>query len=793
MFFIKSIEKNMIKILAIDDTNDNLISLKALITDAFPDSYIITALNGKTGIELALENDPDVILLDIVMPIMDGFEVCRQFKNNTQLRDIPIVFLTSLKDKINRIKALEIGVQGFLSKPIDETELIAQIKAMVKMRAANRLQREEKEKLSKLVASCTRELEQSQIAKNQLLDDLNIENTTRKKTEELLNKTEESYQNLFEANPHPLWVYQRETLRFLAVNATAINHYGFSNQEFLGMSIVDIHPQEDIPTLLDQLQNVESDLHEMGVWRHYKKNGEIIWVEITVHKIDWCQQKAVVVLAHDVTERKMAEEELKTALQQLEFHENNSPLAVIEFNNKFQVTKWSENAKSIFGWEAEEVLGNKIDELLWVHDDDAQRIADLWADMFASKKTSNCYTNRNYRKDGAVITCEWYNSALVDFNNKLISMHSLVMDITEREKAEKSLLDSNTLNQSLLQAIPFGMHIVDETGDILFVNEIMKRQIGTVAIGKKCWELYRDNGTRCLNCPLPSGITVGKTSVSESYNIFGGRVSQISHSSMLFKGQKAMLEIFQDITERKHIETELIFAKEMAEESDQLKTSFLANMSHEIRTPLNSIIGFSEMLTDPDYDSTQQFHIARMIYLSGNKLLSIINNILEISRIEAGQVKVEKNLFVVNNLIKEIEKECLFKSIEKGLDLILDPENPKEEIHLLSDKGKIKQILLNFVSNAIKFTRQGTITIGFQLINNSVEFSVKDTGIGIAREFHEKIFEHFRQVEDANTRKYGGNGLGLSISKGLVNILGGDIWMQSEKGKGSTFCFSIPV
>ncbi|HET6556741.1 MAG TPA: PAS domain S-box protein, partial [Prolixibacteraceae bacterium] len=546
----------MIKILAIDDTNDNLISLKALITDSFPDSFLITSLNGKKGIELALENDPDVVLLDIVMPIMDGFEVCRQFKKNKQLRDIPIVFLSSFKDKVNHIKALEIGAQGFLTKPIDKTELIAQIKAMVKIRSVNRLQLKEKEKLSKLVASRTHELELSQITKNQLRDDLNIENITRKKTEELLNKTEESYQNLFEANPHPLWVYQRETLLFLAVNATAINHYGFSNQEFLSMTIVDLHPQEDIPTFINQLQNVEVSLHEIGVWRHYKKNGQIIWVEITAHPINWCGQQAVVVLAHDITERKLAEEDLKTALQQLEFHENNSPMAVIEFNNKFQIRRWSENARSIFGWNTEEILGKTIDEIRWVHEEDVQKVEDLIADMIASQRTSNCHTNRNYRKDGSVITCEWYNSALVDSNGKLISVHSLVMDITERENAEKSLLESNTFNQSLLQAIPFGMHIVDETGDILFANEIMEQHIGTVAIGKKCWELYRDNKTRCLNCPLPAGITIGKTSISESYNIFGGRVSQISHSGMSFKGHKAMLEIFQDITERKHIETE---------------------------------------------------------------------------------------------------------------------------------------------------------------------------------------------------------------------------------------------
>lgn len=782
----------MMKILLIDDIKEHLVRTETILKDVLPDSFVIVAPTGQKAIESAITNDPNVILIS--KSGTKGLEMCLQFKQDECVRDIPIVYITPVDDDPqHRMQVFNTGVEGILREPIDFIELLVVMRAMQKIKIENTDTRNVDILNSKIESEKMRISEQHHIKTLKLLDNLSLENQVRKKTEELLYKSEENYRNLFEANPHPMWIFDQESLCFLEVNDMAVHHYGFSREEFLNMSITDIRPKEDIPGLLESVKVAGLGERNVGTWRHRKKNEQLIWVEITAHPIDWYGEKAIVILAHDITERKQAEEYLKTALQQLEFHEFNSPLAVIEFNDKYQITKWSDNAIILFGWSAEEVLGKNINELRWVHEDDANRVADLSAKMIASQRTSNCHITKNYRKDGSVITCEWYNSAMIDAHGKLISIHSLVLDITERELAEKSLHESHEFNQSLFHAIPFGMHIVNENGEILFVNEILGKRIGTDTIGKKCWTLYRDSATRCIHCPLSSGITVGEASISESYNIFGGKVFQISHNGMLFKGKKAMLEIFQDITERKQIETELIIAKDKAEESDQLKTSFLANMSHEIRTPLNSIIGFSELLTDPDYDPTQQYHIARMIYFSGNNLLSIINNLLEISKIEAGQVQINKMPFLVNKVINDLLKEYLFKSIEKGIELMVNESNPTEEVYIISDEVIVRKILLNFLSNAIKFTRQGSIKLGFQLNKDAIEFSVKDTGIGIPSEFHDKIFEHFRQVEDANTRKYGGNGLGLSISKGLVNKLGGEIWMESEKGKGSTFYFSIPL
>ncbi|MDP3643757.1 MAG: PAS domain S-box protein [Bacteroidota bacterium] len=257
-----------------------------------------------------------------------------------------------------------------------------------------------------------------------------------------------------------------------------------------------------------------------------------------------------------------------------------------------------------------------------------------------------------------------------------------------------------------------------------------------------------------------------------------------------------MLEFISDqITisiERKKSEQEIKAALAKAQESDRLKSSFLANMSHEIRTPLNAIIGFSELIRDPDFEPEQQDEFAQLINDSGNNLLAILSDIMDISKIEAGQVVIKKHKMSVNQLILSLQKEFSRKTDKKKIELQIDSESLEEEIVIESDETRIRQIIANFLSNAIKFTETGYIELGIKTTENFVQFHVKDTGIGIPKAYHDKIFERFRQVETSHTRKYGGNGLGLSISKSLVELLGGTIGMESEEGKGSTFYFKVP-
>jgi signal transduction histidine kinase/CheY-like chemotaxis protein len=240
------------------------------------------------------------------------------------------------------------------------------------------------------------------------------------------------------------------------------------------------------------------------------------------------------------------------------------------------------------------------------------------------------------------------------------------------------------------------------------------------------------------------------------------------------------------------INEELNIAKQKAEESDRLKSAFLANMSHEIRTPMNGVIGFSEMLADPDLSPASRMEYASIIIDSSRQLLSIVNDILDISRIEAGLVSLSKEEVHVNELLTVLYAFFEPQARTKDLDLRFIKSLDNDECIIYTDKTRLRQILTNLLNNALKFTHEGMIELGYERIEDFMKFYVRDTGIGIPPELHDKIFEPFHQVELEITYHYGGTGLGLSISRKLVELLKGKIWLESQQGKGSVFYFTIP-
>ncbi|MDX1283809.1 MAG: response regulator [Draconibacterium sp.] len=248
---------------------------------------------------------------------------------------------------------------------------------------------------------------------------------------------------------------------------------------------------------------------------------------------------------------------------------------------------------------------------------------------------------------------------------------------------------------------------------------------------------------------------------------------------------------YVDITKRKKFEEELIVAKEKAEESDLLKSAFLANMSHEIRTPMNGIHGFVELLQDPDLDKESQLHFLKLVLQSSNRLLDTINDIIEISKIEAGQMPKtisEVELEAVMNFHHDFFK---YEAEEKQLSLNLIKPEAKSDLVVYTDISKLESVITNLVKNAIKFTEKGGIDFGYKIVEDKIEFFVKDTGMGIPADKLHIIFDRFVQADLNNARKYEGSGLGLAISKAYVDMLGGEIWAESVENEGTTFSFTI--
>jgi len=419
-------------------------------------------------------------------------------------------------------------------------------------------------------------------------------------------------------------------------------------------------------------------------------------------------------------------------------------------------------------------------------------------------------------------------------NNQLIRIWGTQIDMTEKIHADKVQQVLYTISKATLSAI-----------DLTELIEVISNELGKLLDSTNFFIAFYDEGTNTLstiyekdekdvmqtwsadksmtgfvirnqksilihepevrqlidsgeleNFGTPSKVWLG-VPLKLNKKVIGAIVVQSYDNPEAFNEKdKLMLEFISHqiciSIERKKAEQELNEALVKAQESDRLKSAFLANMSHEIRTPLNSIIGFSDLLFDQDFDEDQKKSFAENISMSGNGLLAIINDIMDLSKIETGQIQVNKSTFSINRLIRDIQKEFSFKTSEKGIELRIDPLNPIEEIFIDTDQTKLRQVLINFVANALKFTETGFIEMGIRDRGESVYVQVKDSGIGIPEEYHGKIFERFRQVESSDSRKYGGNGLGLAISKSLIEILGGDIGLESVQGSGSTFYFTIP-
>jgi signal transduction histidine kinase len=250
--------------------------------------------------------------------------------------------------------------------------------------------------------------------------------------------------------------------------------------------------------------------------------------------------------------------------------------------------------------------------------------------------------------------------------------------------------------------------------------------------------------------------------------------------------------ILFDIDERKQTLLNLENAREKAKESDRLKSAFLHNLSHEIRTPLNAIVGFSTLLSETENGSDEQQEYRDIITGSTDHLLEIINDIVEISNIEAANVTIRKEEVSLNTLIRNIYDRFSRTAAEKNISLsyVMSPDGDK--VSLFTDEHKLSQILSNLIGNAMKFTKEGGVEYGYVVREGRVEFFVSDTGIGIPAEHHDKVFDRFYQAESGSTRNFPGTGLGLTISKAYVELMGGKIWFVSEPRKGSIFYFSLP-
>ncbi|NCB19237.1 MAG: PAS domain-containing sensor histidine kinase [Bacteroidia bacterium] len=395
--------------------------------------------------------------------------------------------------------------------------------------------------------------------------------------------------------------------------------------------------------------------------------------------------------------------------------------------------------------------------------------------------------------DGREIHVEFVSNVYLANHTKVIQCN--IRDIAERVNVQ----NENKFQANLINNVGQAIIATDMQGIVTYWNRAAENIYGWSsyeALGKNIISLTPAQQTNEQALEIFKRLASGNNWEGEFYvqrkdsSSFPAFVTDtpIVDANGNFVG---IIGVSSDMTKRKQMELELIEAKEKAEESDHLKTSFLNNNSHEIRTPLNAIIGFSGFLNDPDLLPENREDYTNIIIKSSEQLGAIIDDIISIASIEAGQAKIQECEININNLCKFIKEQISLKANDKNIELCLKTGLDDDAL-IVTDVTKLTQIILNLTGNGIKFTHTGFVNFGYIQKGNMLEFFVEDSGVGISPDMHKVLFDRFRQVESSDSRNYGGSGLGLSISKAYVKMLGGEIWVVSELGKGSSFYFTIP-
>jgi len=394
---------------------------------------------------------------------------------------------------------------------------------------------------------------------------------------------------------------------------------------------------------------------------------------------------------------------------------------------------------------------------------------------------------------------------LYDENSNVVSeVFGVIRDNTEIDKSNKEnkmLLD---LLNSIIEHNPYSIQILNAEGYHIRENraycELFK------AVPDKSWSILKDpiikeNGFYDLLMMVVNGEVISTPPIWYNAHMVDPQyednpifIGSVIFPVFLSDGKLEYIVLMhENITSRMKAEEELIVQKERAEESDRLKSAFLANMSHEIRTPMNGILGFAELLKNPHLSDDEQQAFIGVIEKSGERMLNIINDLINISKVESGQMEVS---FVETNINEQLDFLYNFfklEAIQNGIELVQKSPLPSSRVVINTDREKLYAILTNLIKNAIKFTKNGRVEFGYTQKDNQLEFYVKDSGIGIPKDKQSSVFERFIQADISLSRGYEGAGLGLSISKAYVELLGGAIWLESEVNVGSSFFFTIPV
>jgi PAS domain S-box-containing protein len=652
------------------------------------------------------------------------------------------------------------------------------------------------------------------------LEDLVAERTAElKEKQNALRKQKDFIETVINSIPDSISIIEIDSGRIIDSNEAFLADVGLPRNQVVGQLCHELtHSLSELcaPPLHEcpMLKTKETGQKCTVEHTHKSADGHEVIVEVSTFPIkdEDGTFSQVVHLAHDITERKKAEEAIKNSEQRLSQIINFLPDPTFVVDNEGMVLTWNQAMEKLSGVKADDMVGKgNFEHALPFYGERRPILIDLvknWDAEYEKKYLS-------VEKDGANLISESYHPSL---GGKEIYLHATaaliydaagevagaiesLRDITEKKKADDIIRESEERLSNILKTTNEGFWLIDTDDITLDINdamcEILQRSREDV-VGKSINDFLDDKNIKLVREQekIRGEGDKGLYEISLS-RADGATVPCLVNAAPLLDagGNKiGSFGMFTDITERKQMEDELIDAKRTAIEANKAKGDFLANMSHEIRTPMNAVIGMTHLALKTELTPKQQDYLHK-IHSSANSLLGIINDILDFSKIEAGKMDMEVVDFNLDDVLENLANLVSVKAQEKEELEVLFATAQNVPRFLVGDPLRLGQVLINLANNAVKFTDAGEIVVSTELVKKSADrislkFSVSDTGIGLTDEQAGKLFQSFTQADTSTTRKYGGTGLGLTISKRLVEMMDGKIWVESEPGQGSTFNFT---
>jgi len=621
-----------------------------------------------------------------------------------------------------------------------------------------------------------------------------------RETKKALIESEKKFEQLFNEIPDAVFITRyggKNSGEIVNANPSAEVQTGYSKAELLKLNIVtDIsREKQPDPIRLEREDQLMKDKKIEFVEPKLRKDNTIIWTEVVIQKIRFNNEDLALSVSRDITDRKKTQEDLMNSEAKTRSLINAIPDIIFVINREGYFVDYHSHSIDEFLVPPSEFIEKNITEVL---PPDVAKLTRHYIEKVFSTNQTQVYDYKLFLQG----IPSYFEARMAKSSENQVLV--VVRNMTERKNTEIEIRQREEKYRSIFTNSPVGIFTFNQQSVIIDCNENFVQLIGSSREKLIGFNLINNLKDNILKSAVEEAFAKGASFYQDNYrSVTADKITPVKvFLKIIYDADNNFIEgvgICEDITEQKKYEHEIINAMEKAEQSDRIKSSFMATMSHELRTPLNSVIGFSEMI-EPTMPSDQIEEFTQIIAKSGRHLLTIIEDIFDMTSIESGEVKALIEKVDICGAMKDLYQLCEAEKIligKENLKVLLNIPPELEHLMVSTDLPKFQKLFTHLLNNALKFTKEGSVEFGFTANTVSASpknllFFVKDTGIGIPAEKQQVIFEIFRQADETSTREFEGTGLGLSISKILIELLGGNIWIESEPDKGSAFYFELP-